>query len=168
MRTWLGLIVLLVANTAIAQQQERKLIDRLLKPDTTLVSPNQNKQFAFRGTTTTKTMRSKSFFIFARRGEKQYNTPAVSPKAYGTNAVTDATRAASVSSRSSFVASGQQYSVPDYTPTPSVRDGSRTVDTSAYDGTRSFLVRGKSQKSLSTQDKPMTIDEVRELLNKNK
>ena len=37
-----------------------------------------------------------------------------------------------------------------------------------FPGTRPFLVQGKSQKALSQQDKPLTIDQVRELLNKNK
>lgn len=31
-----------------------------------------------------------------------------------------------------------------------------------------FLDRGKSQKALSARDKPLTIEQVRELLNKNK
>ena len=31
-----------------------------------------------------------------------------------------------------------------------------------------FLGQGKSQKALHAQDRPLTIDEVRELLNKNK
>ena len=52
-----------------------------------------------------------------------------------------------------------------------VRDASengRTINVSEFRGTRSFLDRGKSQKSLSTQNPPMTIEQVRELLNKNK
>jgi hypothetical protein len=39
---------------------------------------------------------------------------------------------------------------------------------SDYPGTRPFLAHGKSQKALSAQDRALTIDEVRELLNKNK
>jgi len=43
--------------------------------------------------------------------------------------------------------------------TPAVRE---------YAGNRPFLDKGKSQKSLSAQNKPLTIEQVRELLNKNK
>jgi hypothetical protein len=38
----------------------------------------------------------------------------------------------------------------------------------AYTGNKPFLDRGKSQKSLDRKSEPMTIDQVRELLNKNK
>jgi len=54
----------------------------------------------------------------------------------------------------------------------------RDVSTNAYPtkkyatrdfaGNRPFLGQGKSQKALHAQDRPLTIDEVRELLNKNK
>jgi hypothetical protein len=54
----------------------------------------------------------------------------------------------------------------------------RGVSTNAYSakkyatrdfaGNRPFLGQGKSQKALHAQDRPLTIDEVRELLNKNK
>ena len=38
----------------------------------------------------------------------------------------------------------------------------------AYAGNRPFLDQGKSQKSLNRQNAPLSIDQVRELLNKNK
>jgi hypothetical protein len=37
-----------------------------------------------------------------------------------------------------------------------------------YSENRPFLDQGKSQKSLNRQNAPLTIDQVRELLNKNK
>ena len=37
-----------------------------------------------------------------------------------------------------------------------------------YPDTRPFLAKGTRQEVLSQQDRPLTIDEVRELLNKNK
>jgi hypothetical protein len=37
-----------------------------------------------------------------------------------------------------------------------------------FAGNRPFLAQGKSQKSLHAHDQPLTIDEVRQLLNKNK
>ena len=44
----------------------------------------------------------------------------------------------------------------------------RTTPVRDYAGTRTFLDKGKSQKILSAQSKPLTIEEVRELLNKSK
>ena len=44
----------------------------------------------------------------------------------------------------------------------------KKIASRAYAGTRPFLDEGKSQKSLNQQNAPLTIDQVRELLNKNK
>jgi len=51
------------------------------------------------------------------------------------------------------------------------RDASQSdkkVASRAYAENRPFLDQGKSQKSLNRQNAPLTIDQVRELLNKNK
>ncbi|MBA2744260.1 MAG: hypothetical protein H0U43_08155, partial [Chthoniobacterales bacterium] len=48
-------------------------------------------------------------------------------------------------------------------------DAQKAVATSEFDDARRpFLVQGKSQKSLSAKDEPLTLEQVRELLNKNK
>src|SRR5207237_197512 len=52
--------------------------------------------------------------------------------------------------------------------TKSVPGESKAQPSRGYAGNRSYLEQGKSQKSLNRKNKPMTIDEVRELLNKNK
>jgi len=52
-----------------------------------------------------------------------------------------------------------------------VRDAPQSdkkVTSRAYAGSRPFLDEGKSQKSLNQKNAPLTIDQVRELLNKNK
>src|SRR6266540_4086939 len=52
-----------------------------------------------------------------------------------------------------------------------VRDAPQSdkrVATRAYAENRPFLDEGKSQKSLNRQNAPLTIEQVRELLNKNK
>jgi hypothetical protein len=52
-----------------------------------------------------------------------------------------------------------------------VRDASQSgkkVPVRAYAENRPFLDAGKSQKSLNRQNAPLTIEQVRELLNKNK
>jgi len=47
-------------------------------------------------------------------------------------------------------------------------ESNATVPTLAYSGNRPFLDQGKSQKALHAQDRPLTIEQVRELLNKSK
>ena len=44
----------------------------------------------------------------------------------------------------------------------------KKVASRAFAGSRLFLDEGKSQKSLNRQNEPLTIEQVRELLNKNK
>ena len=44
----------------------------------------------------------------------------------------------------------------------------RAIATGNFTNSRAFLDKGKSQKALSQQSKPLTIEQVRELLNKNK
>jgi hypothetical protein len=47
-------------------------------------------------------------------------------------------------------------------------ESNTTTPVREYAGTRPFLDKGKSQKSLQAQNKPLTIEQVRELLNKSK
>ena len=52
-----------------------------------------------------------------------------------------------------------------------VRDAPQSgkkVASRAYPGNRPFLNQGTNQKSLNRQNEPLTIEQVRELLNKNK
>jgi hypothetical protein len=47
-------------------------------------------------------------------------------------------------------------------------ENGRNLAVVPFAGNRPFLGRGKSQKALSAHDTPLTIEQVRELLNKNK
>jgi len=47
-------------------------------------------------------------------------------------------------------------------------DSEKRIATSDFPDQRPFREQGKSQKSLDRQNPPMTIDQVRDLLNKNK
>ena len=49
-----------------------------------------------------------------------------------------------------------------------VHDGNKAVDTRNFAGERPYLEKGKSQKFLNRKNTPLTIEQVRELLNKNK
>jgi len=52
--------------------------------------------------------------------------------------------------------------------TQSARENGKNVPGTPFAGSRRFLVQGKSQKALNARDTPLTIEQVRELLNKNK
>src|SRR5438105_15893798 len=157
------LAFLALATASFAQEQERKLVDRLLSPDTKLANPDQNKKFTGGLEAPTRSAATKSFYI----SEKKLNKTFV------------ADRSAPTTSFRTRKYSTQAAVVPTLAPTRSYQTKqARDISPSAYStkkyatrdfaGNRSFLGQGKSQKAMQAQDRALTIDEVRELLNKNK
>lgn len=161
-------IIFATAAASSAQQQERKLIDRLLKPDTSLQNSAQTKEFPAGTAISTREAATKSFYVAKRSPEKEYtNVRKVGVKDFRTKESPLARQEANAASRTQFAKGDAQYPTSAYA-TRDASDAEKTVEVSNYSGTRPFLVRGKSQKALSAQDRPLTIEEVRELLNKNK
>ena len=159
----LVLAVLVLATAAYAQEQERKLVDRLLTPNTRLANPDQNKKFTGGLEAPTRSAATKSFYV----SEKKLSKSFVADR----SATTTSFRTHDYASKAATVPTLPPMRV---FPTKNARD----ISTGAYStkkyasrdfaGNRPFLGQGKSQKSLHAQDRPLTIDEVRELLNKNK
>ena len=63
---------------------------------------------------------------------------------------------------------GQTYSTAASTEVRTLHDANKTVKTRDNPTNRPFLAQGKSQKALDQQKPSLTIEQVRELLNKNK
>ena len=159
---------MLGVGNANAQIQEKKLLDRLLKPDMSLQNSQQDKQFVARGPTQEKKARTKSFYVPERAPQKQFqSTRAVRSREFATKPSRYERSQATLKPRSRVLNTEVAYSTSTYSATRPAPDAAKTVNGSTYTGTRPFLVRGKSQKSLSTQNPPLTIEQVRELLNKN-
>src|SRR6476620_4886323 len=60
-------------STALAQEQERRLMDRLLKPDASLANPAQNKKFSGeRATSFDKPARTHSFYSSRKPAAKSF------------------------------------------------------------------------------------------------
>lgn len=159
----LNLAFLALATVGYAQEQERKLVDRLLSPNTKLANPDQNKKFVGGTETPTRSAATKSFYV--------------SEKNLGKTFLAD--RSAPTTSFRTRNYSTQAAVMPTLTPTRTYQTKqARDISPNAYStkkyatrdfgGNRPFLEQGKSQKALHAQDRPLTIDEVRELLNKNK
>jgi hypothetical protein len=161
-------VFLATVITARAQQQEQKLLDRLLKPDVSLESNLQQKQFTAAGGTIDKRARTKLFYVRDRRAEKRFVTGDFRTKTFGTRRSRYQQQEASLATRTKITKLETPYPAPGYGGVRAAAEGDKEVEVSQYADTRPFLGRGKSQKGLSAQDRPLTIDEVRELLNKNK
>ena len=154
---------LALATAGYAQEQERKLVDRLLSPDTKLSNSDQNKKFNGGTEAATRSASTKTFYVSEKKlsksfvADRQAPTSTFSARGYTTKSATLATSPPikGFETKKARDVSTNAYPTKKY----AARD---------FAGNRPFLGQGKSQKALHAQDRPLTIDEVRELLNKNK
>jgi hypothetical protein len=160
---------LLIATTGFAQDQERKLIDRLLRPDMELKNEAQDKKFIADRTSVQKQVNVGTFYAPQKSKPKEFaGTKQLSSREYRAGDFYGGKRQANTTSRNQIVNAQHQLPTKSTSDIHSVHDSNRVAQTGEFAGQRPFLDQGKSQKSLSQPTKPMTIDEVRELLNKNK
>ena len=157
-------------SRAGAQDQEHKLLDRLLKPNRTLQNSAQNKTLVADGASVDKPARVGTFYLQQKSKPKNFSsTRDFAAQQFNSRSFNQADdgRAKSLSQQS--VANSQRkHATSTATNLRAVHDASKTNETRDFSGKRPFLNRGKSQKSLSRQNPPLTIEQVRELLNKNK
>lgn len=172
MRTLVAIGTLLFCvSSALAQQQERKLIDRLLRPDMSLANPAQHKKFSTnRLVSLDKSVRTREFYLPPTRAGKSFpEGRAITPHQFAARHFRAADSAAYISTRT-------QLKNDTVIATPSANDGTRVaaesnkpaVASRQYPGLGPFLEKGKSQASLRVENPPLTIEQVRELLNKSK
>jgi hypothetical protein len=158
-------------STAFAQKQERRLIDRLLKPDTQLANPEQNKKFSDkRSNSFAKPARTATFHPAQKPVAKAFpEGRSFTPREFAARHFRAGDSAAYISSRSQPPKSDTMIVPPAATAGTRVASESITsTPVREYASNRPFLDKGKSQKSLHVLDKPLTIEQVRELLNKSK
>src|SRR5438445_147488 len=68
----LVLAFLALATASYAQEQERKLVDRLLSPNTKLANHDQNKKFAGGSEAPTRSAATKSFYVSEKNLSKAF------------------------------------------------------------------------------------------------
>jgi hypothetical protein len=153
-----------------AQDQERKLVDRLLRPDTSLQNSEQNKKFVADGAPVDKRARVSTFYIQQKTGPKNFSgTRDFATEQFASQSFNHAHDGRTKSlSQKSVADSRRSYATSSATNLRGARDANKRTHTRDFSGKRPFLDRGKSQKSLNRQNPPLTIEQVRELLNKNK
>ena len=169
---WLFLLPCLTTcvGFAHAQQQEGKFVDRLLRPDMSLVNSAQNKKFvAAEGTTVDKKFEAKSFYSGNERPVKSFcGVRNFFAKEFGTKKFSRSeTRARAIASAEPAYANSQALTKASLLIRAASEEG-KVATTREYADNRPFLGKGTRQEILSQQDRPLTIDEVRELLNRSK
>jgi hypothetical protein len=161
-------LVVLLVSLALGQDQEQKLVDRLLKPDMTLQNTEQNKRFVADRTLVDKHAPVSAFYLQKKSNEKNFSgTRDFSAQSFKDQRTTPAqSKTADISARTTPPNSSYPTSSPKQLN--SVHDANKRRSTKDFAGNRPFREEGKSQKILSRQNTPLTIEQVRELLNKNK
>ena len=157
--------------TLFAQEQERKLIDRILKPDASLANSAQNKKFTgARVAAIDNPVSLRSYYSPKKTEPKTFADDRVfTPRQFAARHFRVGDSPANISPRFQLKNSDTMIATPSATAGTQVApESSTTAPSREYAGTRLFLGQGKSQKALSAQNKPLTIEQVRELLNKSK
>jgi hypothetical protein len=163
-------VLLLAALSCVhGQEQEKKLVDRLLKPDMTLHNDAQNRKFIADGTSINKRATVGTFYIHKKPNQKSYSaTGQFSAQQYNSQPFQSGRSAFNTSSQHAMGNSRVAYATQTASGTRDAQESDKKVPARAYAQTRPSLDEGKSQKSLNRQNAPLTIEQVRELLNKNK
>ena len=152
-----------------AQDQERKLVDRLLRPDMTLQSSEQKKKFIADGTLINKKATVGTFYVEKKSKSKTFSgTRELSTQQFNSRPFHGTRSAFENSSQQAVGNSRLAYPTQSARAPRDASQSDKKVAGRAYAENRPFLDQGKSQKSLNRQNAPLTIDQVRELLNKNK
>ncbi len=160
----------LAALPAGAQQQERTLLDRIDKRDENLTVSYQDKAFLTGKKAVSKGEARVSQFHFSDRvNTKTYNAKAYNAGQHWQGDFKFATDKASTTSARVIPNASKNYATEDV----AVREAAQAEKTyrSRDYGTREYQGRGSVQGALDAENapkEPLTVDQVRELLNKNK
>lgn len=165
----LAALTLLGGSAGWAQEQESTAMKHLLNPDQTLKYSDADRKFATSAAVGSRQATVRAFpFAHAAglQGDGVFHTKAFASKTFQTSAFsTKPARDASLS------AAGQQKTFA--VKAVAVREfpqAGKTASTQGYrDSTKPFLVKGKRQDTIDDllNTKEMTIDQVRQLLNKS-
>jgi hypothetical protein len=164
------IVAILFGGSVMAQEQEQGMMDRIMNAKTDRGNPMGEKAFKAAPFASSEFAGSKAYGGVKEARTKEFGTrsffgirnPWFGKKVYETRAAAELTR---------YVLSDKTFASRAVEP-KAARDASKRA--SGVDGAvdaRDFLARGKSQSSLNNtyQSGPtLSLDEVRELLNRNR
>ena len=146
------------------------MVDRLLKPDMALRNDAQNKKFTGDGSASINKRASVgAFYVHQKPRSKNYSgTRDFATTQFYSQTYDGGRTAHEVSSQQTLGNSKAIYADQTARGVREAPQSGKKVASRAYAGNRPFLDKGKNQKSLNRQNEPLTIEQVRELLNKDK
>ena len=169
MRGFFVVFALLVfAVPARAQEQENKMVDRLLRPNMELGNSAQDKKFvAVEGVSVDRKFQAKEFSAATAHSPKSFwGAKSFLSKAFGTGKYARAEAASNAKAAAELAYATTEFQTKQNTLARESSYAGKKTSVRDYADNRPFLGAGTRQKQLSEEDHAMTIDEVRELLNK--
>jgi hypothetical protein len=165
-----ALLLLAALSYAYGQDQEHQLLNRLLKPDMNLQNTAENKKFiAANGAFIDKRATASTFYVEKKSNSKRFSRARdFSTWQFNARSFHAGDNPANFSLQKQITDSKRSFSTQTARSLHDAHETGRTVDALIFAGSRPFLDQGKSQKALGRQNPPLTIEQVRELLNKNK
>jgi hypothetical protein len=135
-----------------------------------LVNAAQDKKFtAVGGTSIDKKFVAKSFSAGDEKTTKSFGgAKGFFSRVFGTRTFTRTEVAPNAKTNAEIAYARTQFTTKESSLVRPSSDSAKTARVLEYADQRPFLGKGTRQRILSQEDKPLTIDEVRELLNKNK
>ena len=135
-----------------------------------LANPEQDRKFtSVGGTPVDKKFDAKSFSTGDEKTQKSFlGTKGFFSKVFGTRTFTRAEAAANAKTNADLAYANTQFKTNESSLIRPSPDSAKKARVREYADQRPFLGKGTRQKILSQQDRPLTIDEVRELLNRSK
>ncbi len=163
------LCLTIAASVARGQEQENKLVDRLLRPNLELSNSAQNKKFvAVEGTSVDKKFVAHEFYAGKRTSDKSFwGARSFLSKSFGTGKYARAEAAANAKASAELAFASTQFATKKSSLVRKSSAVGKTSNVRDYDDNRPFLAEGTRQKQLDRKNQPLTIDEVRDLLNRN-
>jgi hypothetical protein len=161
--------VLVAISCVHAQEQESKLVDRLLRPDMTLGNSAQNKKFNADRVSINKQATVGTFYVKEKSNSKTFSgAREFSTRQFNSQSFRGSRSASGISSQQVIENPRSVYGTRTARGPRDAPESAKKVPSRSFAENRPFLDQGKSQKSLNKQNSPMTVEQVRELLNKNK
>ncbi len=168
------ILLLLLASCGVlhAQVQERKMLDRLLRPDRSISSPMQDMAYngsAGTGVELKKDANVRDFYFIQKFSPKGYETKDYESKGYWEGDFQFSTKAANVKTDSA----AQKTFSTKALPVKDAREAGKLFGS----GSQTFATRDAPQRGKTSQNhldevykgkEQMNIDQIRDLLNKPK
>jgi len=129
----------------------------------------QNKKFIADRTSINKQATVGTFYVQKKSDSKNFTgTRDFSARQFDSQPFRGQRSASGISSQQALGNSRPAYAIQTAHGLRDAPQSGKKVVSRSYAENRPFLDEGKSQKALTRKNKPLTIEQVRELLNKNK